>query len=150
MTISRYTKLHCTFVSTIHEYFTMSFNEFSSHNIHPGQLMILREIRDHEGCTQNYLAKKLHVKPATVAVSMKRMEKLGYIRRSGDEKDRRVLHVYLTEVGEDFCEQMMTIQRRNEEVLFHSFTNEEEEEFLRLLTKIKDNIHEAKGEKENA
>ena len=58
--------------------------------------------------------------------------------------------MYLTEVGEDFCEQMMTIQRRNEEVLFHSFTNEEEEEFLRLLTKIKDNIHEAKGEKENA
>ena len=67
-----------------------------------GQPMILFMLRNHEvaaECDQKGFAEALGVSPATVAVSIKRMEKAGLISKSTDPDDLRRNHLAITDKG---------------------------------------------------
>ncbi len=67
-----------------------------------GQPMILFMLRNHEvaaKCDQKGFSKALGVSPATVAVSIKRMEKAGLVSKSTDPDDLRRNHLAITDKG---------------------------------------------------
>ena len=64
-----------------------------------GQPMILEYIMNNNLCTQKDLAKSLHISPASVATSIKRLEKSGLISRITDENDSRKNRLSVTESG---------------------------------------------------
>ena len=53
-------------------------------------------LRRHPGISQAQLADKLDVEPITIARTIDRLEKSGWIERRADAKDRRVNRLYLT------------------------------------------------------
>ena len=61
-----------------------------------GQVPILMELQRHGEMTQSALAEHVHVTPATMSGTLKRMERDGRITRRGDELDARVSLVRLT------------------------------------------------------
>ena len=74
-------------------------HETMAASIHPGQFPILRALQEASTCSQAYLSKILCVSPATVAVSLKRLEKQGYITRQQNPANLRENLLSLTEDG---------------------------------------------------
>ncbi len=97
-------------------------------------------ISKHEGMTQNQIAEKLNLRPATVAIMLRRMEKAGLIHRKQDENDRRIQRVYLTEKGRSHCEFLKEQMQRIESIATQGFSEEEKLQLANLLDRIIANL----------
>lgn len=64
-----------------------------------GRLPILEYLRCHEGASQRQVADAVHISPSSVAVTVRRMERDGLLRRAGDDVDQRVNRIHVTEAG---------------------------------------------------
>ncbi len=73
-------------------------------------LDILINVYRFEGISQQELARKLLVGRSNMSMLLPQMEKRGLIERRGDEKDKRVLRLFLTAEGRDVTEKAMVIQ----------------------------------------
>lgn len=71
--------------------------KFESIGLHHGQAMVLHRLWREDGISQASLAEALHIAPPTASSTLKRMERDGWITRRRDEKDQRIVRVYLTE-----------------------------------------------------
>ncbi|MGZ2483766.1 DNA-binding MarR family transcriptional regulator [Rhizobium pisi] len=79
-------------------------------DIKPPHLDILVNLCRFEGISQQELARKLLVGRSNMSMLLPQMEKRGLIERRGDERDKRVLRLYLTGEGRRLTESAMTIQ----------------------------------------
>src|SRR4029078_3810349 len=66
----------------------------------PAQLAVLMILYRHPGMSQHDLARKLLVGRSNITMLLPQLERRALVRRESDEKDRRVLRLYLTESGE--------------------------------------------------
>ena len=74
------------------------FNDIiSEEGLYSGQQDILFAVLENEGITSSKLAEITGVSAATMSVSVKRMEKAGFIVKKPDENDARIMHIYPTE-----------------------------------------------------
>ena len=69
----------------------------------------------------------------TVSGLLSRMEKKGFIEFRTDEADRRCKRIYVLDKGRECQEMMHNTILANEERLVQGFTEEEKEQFARLL-----------------
>ena len=79
-------------------------------DIKPPHLDILVNLYRFEGISQQELARKLLVGRSNMSMLLPQMEKRGLIERRGDQRDKRVLRLYLTTEGRQLTEEAMTIQ----------------------------------------
>lgn len=108
--------------------------------VYPGQPPMLFILNQEDGLSQKKLANKLKIKPSTIAVMLKRMEKANLIVRKKDDKDQRISRVYLTEKGKKVCEDTIKVVKQIERECFKDFTEEEKETLKSLFLKMKNNI----------
>lgn len=108
--------------------------------VYPGQPPLLFSLYHKNGQSQKDLACKLNIKPATMTVMIKRMEKAELIKRKGDSKDQRISRVYITEKGKEVCESVKVIIDQIQDECLSNFTKEEEVLLRRLLLQVKDNL----------
>ncbi len=71
--------------------------------LHYGQPLMLMIIQDHQPLYQKDLASHMNVTPASVTVSLKRMEKNGWLTRIADREDQRCTAIRLTPKGEELA-----------------------------------------------
>ena len=69
--------------------------------IYKSQMKMLGHIFHNEGISQRELAQQLEISPPSIAVTAKKLEKMGYIRRQMDEKDNRMKILNTTEEGRE-------------------------------------------------
>ncbi|HIR13076.1 MAG TPA: MarR family transcriptional regulator [Candidatus Choladousia intestinavium] len=62
-----------------------------------GQQFYVEYLYDHPGASPQEMAECIRVDKATLTKIMKKLTEIGYIRIVGDQQDRRVKHLYLTE-----------------------------------------------------
>ncbi|NLV76352.1 MAG: MarR family transcriptional regulator [Tissierellia bacterium] len=108
--------------------------------VYPGQPPMLFILNQEDGLSQKKLANKLKIKPSTITVMLKRMEKANLIVRKKDDKDQRISRVYLTEKGKKVCEDTIKVVKQIERECFKDFTEEEKETLKSLFLKMKNNI----------
>ncbi|MGG0716967.1 MarR family transcriptional regulator [Robertmurraya massiliosenegalensis] len=70
-------------------------------NLTHDQLYILRYINRVGSCTSTALSDEFEVKKSAITAIINRLWEKGFILRTRDEKDRRVVYLALTEKGED-------------------------------------------------
>lgn len=75
---------------------------------HPQYLAMLA-LWEHEPLRVNELGKLLQLDPGTLSPLLKRLEAIGYVRRSRDPQDERALAVSLTEKGRALREDALAI-----------------------------------------
>ena len=128
------------FLQISHTYFIKLFQQISGYGLYPGQMPVIKTLHEQNGLTQSEIAKKLKVKPSTVAVSIRRLEKAGMVMRQPDGSNQRRYRVYLTEQAEKIGDKMQDILRENEKHILAGFDEKErcmlEEFFRRLLENI--------------
>ncbi len=108
--------------------------------VHPKQVPTLIILRHHEGISQRDLVDLLRVKAPTVAVTIKRLERAGYVERRGDTADQRISRIYLTNYGKEIVEQIPSRIKQVEEKALEGFTQEERLLMRRLLLQIRENL----------
>ncbi len=78
-----------------------------------GQLFLLHFIQQHESpCTVSKLADKMEVAPSAITVMLDRLENHGYVSRTRDKNDRRVVIVALTDAGVHKLNEVLLVRRR--------------------------------------
>src|SRR5690606_230908 len=97
---------------------------------------------------QNDIAKLMDVSAATIAVSLKKLEKGGYINREIDEKDNRLNKINITEKGKKVVEQSKKIFEAVDQKVFQGITDEEKAALINLLQKLNNNLSKIEDELE--
>lgn len=137
-------KLVCELISisAIHRY--RITKSASSVGLYFGQPMILDYVLQHDACTQKELAEAMHISAASIAVSIKRIEKAGLITRTPDETDSRKNHLSVTQKGKEAFMEFRKICDATDEAMFRDFTPEERETLHRLLVRLHNNLDSEK------
>ena len=106
------------------------------------QAGILFILRNCGPMSQREIADKIHVTPPSVTVAIQKLEKLGYIERRPDERDQRVMRIYLTEPGDTAVDQVQRILETTQEKLLRHMSPEEKLLLRRLVLQMRDNLME--------
>ena len=118
-----------------------AFNKaLAEQGLFSGQQYILFVVNHHEGISMCELSKELGVAPATVSVSVKRMEKSGFIIRKTDEEDARLTRLYPTEKARQAPENIRKKMTLIDETLKKGMTPEEIELLSDLLDRAAENM----------
>ena len=108
--------------------------------LHKGQAFILLQVCKKPGMAQNEIAHRLHISPATVTNSLKRLERDGWITRQRDPQDQRVVQVYLTAKAEALHEKIRESFAMLDAELREVLTDKEAQELSRLLISVHDRL----------
>lgn len=109
--------------------------------VYRSQHQILMFIAANPDATQKEIARLHETSPATIAVSLKKLEKAGYIRRVVDQEDNRCNRLQVTEKGQLVVNQSYVIFRQIEEEMFAGFSQEDFRDLDQFLGRINRNIN---------
>ncbi len=119
------------------------FNKvLNEEGIFAGQEDIIFYVTDNEGITLNELANALKVSNATTSVSVKRMEKGGFIVKKPDEKDARIIRLYPTDKARKIPLNIKNRLVKIDETLTKNFDENEKMLLSDLLDKAIKNLEE--------
>ena len=103
-------------------------------------LVLFRAEEEGRVCSQREVAKVLRLAPATVAVSLKTLEREGYVRRRTDERDARRNRVSLTDKGRQAVELCGRAFRPVDERMLAGFSPEERQALSGFLRRMIENL----------
>ncbi|MGM9607055.1 MAG: MarR family winged helix-turn-helix transcriptional regulator [Oscillospiraceae bacterium] len=107
----------------------------------PMILFILEHRGDHgEIASQRELAQALRVSQATIATSLKSLERLGYVEKRLDDRDNRRNRIAITEKGVAAVKQCHEIFDAIDRRMMEGFSPQEREELDRLQHRMLDNL----------
>lgn len=133
-------KLHKTIIKLSKVHRRRAHEEFSKFGISEGQPKILSFLLNNDGCIQRELAVNCNIEPATVTSILVSMEKSELIYRVQSRKDRRVLHVFLTDKGKRAQKKVEKIFSLIDEECFDGFSLQERVETIIYLKRLYENI----------
>ena len=99
--------------------------------------------------TQKELADRLHSAPATIAASLKCLERQGYVARRTDEKDSRRNRISITRKGRDVLAAGLWVFQQVDDAMFSGFTPAEREQVSRFHRRMLDNLYQIGGSRES-
>jgi DNA-binding MarR family transcriptional regulator len=115
-------------------------NYLDKTGVYHAQHRLLMEISRNPNASQKDIARSMDVSASTVAVSLKKLEKGGYINKEMDEGDNRLNKITITEKGNKVVEQSKQIFDSVDRKVFEGFTDEEKTTLLVLLQKLNANL----------
>lgn len=115
-------------------------NYLDETGVYQAKHRLLMAIAHNPNTSQIDLAKSMDVSPATIAVSLKKLEKEGYINREKDKYDNRINKITITEKGNRVVEQSRQIFKSSDEKVLEGFTVNEKYTLFVLLKKLNANL----------
>ena len=117
------------------------FNQVvSEEGLFAGQHHIIMML-ERVGCaTVSQIAEEMRTTSATASVSIKRLEKAGFVEKLPDESDARITKIYLTDKALAVTQRIKSKMDEAEESLTQGLTQEEKYQLSDLLDKVVDNI----------
>jgi DNA-binding MarR family transcriptional regulator len=111
-------------------------------DLKPAQLDVLMNLHRHPGMSQHDLARKLLVGRSSVTMLLPQLETRGLLRREGDEKDKRILRLSLTDAGETLLTKALRVHTALIELAMSQSTPQEcdliGEQMRRIADVLKD------------
>lgn len=126
------------------------FHLLAGEELHPSQLPILWTIGQTGRISQGQIARLLGVSRAAVAVSAKRMERAGLVRREKEAGDQRRSMVVLTPKGEAVSGRARLLQERMLARRLEGFSQEELGLLMEFYDRMNHNLEGYRQELESA
>ena len=133
-------------LSCVHRYYISK--TASSFGVYRGQPRMLEYLTEHGESTQRDIAEAMHITPASVAVSVKRMAKAGLVEKTADENDLRFNKIKITPKGEEINRACRAEFDKTDEQMFRGFSPQEIQQFSSYLERIYKNLSVDKVEPE--
>jgi DNA-binding MarR family transcriptional regulator len=106
------------------------------HGLHLGQNHLLAALWEHDGRTPGEVATALNVTTPTVVKMATRMTTAGLLTRRRDERDNRLVRLWLTDAGRALQEPIEAERQTMEEQITADLTDAERKHLLSALAKI--------------
>ena len=106
-----------------------------------GQQFYVEYLYDHPGASPQEMTEYIRVDRATLTKTIQKLTGVGYIRVVGDERDRRVKHLYLTEKAVPAAKQIKKIHADFYQVLGEGISGDELERVEQLLQQMAENVN---------
>ncbi len=115
----------------------------------PRRLMALRSVRERgDTPSQRELADLLHVSPATIATSLKSLERNGYVERRTDPEDTRRNLIYITDKALEALKESNRIFDGVDEAMFSGFSDEEVAQLNQYHLRMLQNLYDIGGDQD--
>lgn len=114
----------------------------SENGLFIGQDEILFTIMFNSGAKPSEIAKLSNTSLASISVSLKRLERAGFIEKRNDENDARISHIYLSEKGMEAMERIHKDLQSFEKNMLRGFDEKEVSELRGYLDRL---IYNASG-----
>lgn len=115
--------------------------ELNKYGLYKGQPFILKCLKEHPSMTQKELAEKMNVTKSTIGASIRRMEKMGFLKRSQDPKDSRCNRITITEKGSKALKDCQKNMNKIIEALYSKIPEKEEEVVVDVLKKLLEGLN---------
>lgn len=109
-------------------------------NLYVGQDNFLYHLWSADGATQMELCEHLNCEPPTVTNMVKSLEQNGFVYRRKDDKDGRVMRIYLTQEGRALEQPVEKLWRNHQDKILKSISEEERLSLREILVKIESNL----------
>lgn len=128
----------CIMGSKMHRIFLE--RELNKSGVYRSQHQLLMYIAQYPDASQKEIANHHHVSTATIAVSLKKLEKGGYISREVDKSDNRCNQIRITAKGQSVVDDSVKVFKKADEALFRGFSEEEKQQLERFVERIRLNL----------
>lgn len=122
-------------------------HEIQQTGVYRSQHHMLMNLSRNPAASQTEIAQALEITPATVAVTLKKLEAGGYIKRSTCDDDNRFKQVEITKKGLDVVEQSHQIFSMVDEKMFDGFSEEELEQVNQYYNRMLKNLQVFENER---
>ena len=102
-------------------------------NISPSQLALISYTASNPGCGVQSMAAELNLATPTVSISVRQLEKAGFMERQPDPQDGRAVQLYLTPTGQELHQSTYEFRCQKFERLLTGLTTRERTTLLDLL-----------------
>lgn len=110
--------------------------------LNSSQHMYIIKICEEPGITQDQLFGFFHINPSNITRSLAALEQQGFLQKRINPKDKRTSCLYPTEKGIQVCGEIQAICDEWKERLLGQFTQEEQQQFLYVLSQVGQNAIE--------
>ena len=118
-------------------------DSFTESDVKEGYRNILLVLGKEDGVSQLTIAGETNLKPSTISIALKKMEREGYICRVNDAKDMRMSRVYLTETGLEVANKIYDAREEVCRILLDGISEEELNTVMSVANKMKENYKKA-------
>lgn len=113
----------------------------SAFGIHRSQHRILMYISKMDICpSQKDISEHFEISPAAVAVSLKKLEEAGYIRRESTKADSRFNSITITDKGKTVVEKSIDFFSESDKAMFEHFTEDDYQNLDSCLEKMAEGL----------
>lgn len=112
----------------------------ANNGLHFGQMPILEKIIEHDNCSQKEIAEQLQVSPPSIATSVKRMQKIGLLKKSADASDMRYTQITITEKGKELTQKCRAAFDEVDRQMFAGFNDQECRQFYEYIERLIQNL----------
>ncbi|MFU0828119.1 MAG: DNA-binding transcriptional regulator, MarR family [Lachnoclostridium sp.] len=114
--------------------------------VYQAQHHLLMTLARNQNASQKDLATSMDVSAATIAVTLKKLEKGGYIKKKMDKGDNRFNQITITKKGNEVVEKSKQIFDAVDQRIFEGITEEEKLTLSALLKKMDNNLSKMEEE----
>lgn len=111
----------------------------------PAQFSVLFYLIRHDSCSVSEAAKYLRISKPNMTPVLDALIDLGYIQRTRDTKDRRVIRLSLTDTGNAFYDNMKQANLRIVAEIFKDYDGEHLEELLQHSSELLECLRQVSG-----
>ena len=127
-----------TQVARLH--FSRAHTLLAEAGLHPSQYHLLTLLNASQGLSQHEIAKQLLMKPSTLTIMLRRLERDGMVEIKRESEDKRVFRIYLSPRGEERLHEGNRKFAQLEEELYRNFSPSDRDLLERLATLMRDNL----------
>ena len=149
MTDTKLSKAIDMMIRTDHMHKALIDSRVRTLGIHRTQHRILMHLARHDKLpSQKELADCLDVTPAAITVTLKKIEKVGYVEKTLGQ-DNRYNELRITEKGRELVKKTKKIFSEADSSMFEGFTDDELDTYVSCLEKLQANIRKQYERKDN-
>lgn len=124
------------------EFLRHQMSEFYKTRLTMPQFVVMTILERNGESKMTDLARFINVTTAATTGLIDRIVRDGYAQRAHDPKDRRIIKVTLTALGEKTVKAMLEKRRQMTMKIFGMVSQKEREEYLKILMHVRDNLKE--------
>lgn len=122
------------------EFMKQQASEFYKLKVTVPQLAILEFLYRGGESNMSDMAHNMNVTTAAMTGIIDRLVRDGYVARSHDNNDRRVIWIKLTAKGSSIVKSIIEKKRQLTSKIFSTLSHSEREEYLKILTRIREGL----------
>lgn len=111
-------------------------HQADSVSMHHGQSKLLAILARHDIVPQRDLLEEMKIRSTSLSELLGKLERSGYVDRTTNPKDKRLIDVFLTPSGKKIVEQTSHYESGVADTMFSSLTDEEKLQLCALLEKL--------------